>query len=232
VTSRELLGVVLRRWYLVLAGAALSFALLYVSVSQPTLHWTQFEVLVLPPVESVNPNNLQEAPYGITPMAGLLVAEINDGNHPLQMASSGTTLYGEGLRSGWEVEMRNVGSQWQPVYDAPVIDVQVVDPDPDEVARRSAQLVAELDTILRDRQDALGVRAQSKMTLRASPADPVVYEVGGSRSRAALAAALLGGSLTVLAVAWVDRLLLRRRRSTKVGPEAPTESDERRLVGV
>ena len=215
MTVRDLVGVLLRRWYLMLLGAGLSFAALFVSVQQPPIFWTQFEVVVLPPVESVSPNSLQDASYGITPMAGLIVAELNGGEQPRQFGSSSTTLYGEGERQGHRVRLRNIGTQWQPVYDAPVIDVQVVDADAATVLATAERLTEELDDILTGRQSELGVRPESRMTLEASPADPVVYQVGGSRSRAALAIALLGAASTSILVVLLDRWLLRRRESAR-----------------
>ncbi|WP_426241936.1 hypothetical protein [Nocardioides sp. LHG3406-4] len=213
MTARDLASLLLRRWYLMALGAAVSVGALVVSVQQPPIFWTQFEVVVLPPVESSNPNNLQDASYGMTPMAGLLVTELNDGRQPRQFGSSSTTLYGEGQREGYRVRLRNIGTQWQPVYDAPVIDVQVVDSDPDTVTGTARRLTDELGEILRGRQVDLGVRPESRMTLRASPADPVIYQVGGSRTRAALSIALLGASSTTILVVFLDRWLARRRRA-------------------
>lgn len=206
MTALELVGLLLRRWYVVVVCAALTLGGAAVLLDRPPVYFTQFEVVLLPPKESVNPNTLREDPYGMVPMAGLLVEEYNQGRHPLNMSTTETTLYGEGLDQGERVRMRNVGNQWLPIYSNPVIDVQVVDPDADRVEAEAARIARDLDGILDRRQDELGVRKASRMSTEMAPEDVVVQEISGSRSRTAAGLLLLGGSLTVVAVIWIERL--------------------------
>lgn len=210
MTAADLVGILARRWYLMVAGGLVWIGVLLLSVQSPPVHWTQFEVVLLPPREPVHPNSLEAPAYDITPMAGVIVADLNDGRHSLELASSGTTLYGEGLRAGHRVRLRDLGTQWQPVYD-PVIDVQVVGPAADQVMRQCDMLVSQLAEILRERQASLGVVPASRMTLQSSPSDPVIHQVGGSRTRSAGAITLLGATSTTILVVWADAFLLRRR---------------------
>ena len=212
MTVRELLAILFRRWYLMTLGATIALAAVFVSTHQPGVHWTRFEVVFLPPVERVaNPNSLERGPYDLTSMAGAVVTEYNAGRHPQQMSTAGTTLYGEGMRSGAAVRLHNSGSQWMQVHDRPVIDVQVVDEDPRRVARQAREIFEQLSAILLERQRDIGVRERSMMTAISSPAEPAVAHIGGSRSRAALATGLLGALVTTLLVVWVDRWLAARR---------------------
>ncbi|MDQ4110811.1 MAG: hypothetical protein M3306_06890 [Actinomycetota bacterium] len=206
MTALELVRLLLRRWYVVAVCALMTVGGSLVLLDRPPVYFTQFEVVLLPPKESVNPNTLREDPYGMVPMAGLLVEEYNQGRHPLNMSTTETTLYGEGLDQGVRVRMRNVGNQWLPVYNHPVIDVQVVDPDAARVEEEAARIARNLDKILDRRQDELGVRQVSRMSTEMAPEDVVVQEVRGSRGRTAGGLALLGGSLTVVAVIWLERL--------------------------
>lgn len=211
VTAAELIRLLVRRWYVVVFGVALTVGATAQLLERPPVHFTQFEVVVLPPLEPMSPNTLRQDAYGMVPMAGLMVEEYNQGRHPLNMSTTETTLYGEGLRRGHRVRMRNIGNQWEPVYQDPVIDVQIVDPHRDRVASEAARIVAELNAILERRQDELGVRPVSRMSTRAAPVHPSIQEVGGSRTRTVGGLALLGGAFTLLAVIWAERLSFSRQ---------------------
>jgi len=214
MTSRDFLRVVLRRWYVMLAGALLSLGVLVVFAhNHRPLYWTEFEMVVLPPVERLNANNLKDPTYDLTSMASLLVVEANDGIQPQQTATT-TLLVGEGIHRGTSVRLHNYGSQWQTYFTRPVIDVQVVDASPDVVRTRAAALQGRLTRLLRDRQQTMGVLPASRMTITSSPRTPVVTESIRSLSRAALAIALLGAGTTSAVVVYLDRFLLRRRRAS------------------
>lgn len=195
------------------------------SLHRPPVYFTQFDVDVLPPPQAVGNNKLQADPFGLAPVAGLLVEEFNHGHHPVNMSTTLTTLYGEGEYSGYRVRMRNEGNQWQPVYQHPVIDVQVVDSSPAAVTQQAHAIVADLTRLLSQRQNALRPASPLQLSLQAASTDPVVTEVGGNLPRAAGGLALLGGSLTLVALLWSDRVAdaVRRRRLThRVVPRSST----------
>lgn len=211
MTTAGVVRMLVRRWYLTLSGAVASLVVLWVAVHQPPVYFAQVDVLLLPPADTTQVNTLREGPYLLAPLAGLVAKDVNRGLQPSVTASPTTTLYGEGVREGERVRLRNQGSQWRPVFESGVIDVQVVGPEPDAVRDRIGSLVGDLDRALAERQEAARVAPPQRATLQGSPADPVVQQVGTSRMRAAGSVAVLGATLTFLAVAFVDRLLLRRR---------------------
>jgi hypothetical protein len=212
VTSGELLRLVLRRWYLMLLGAAISVAALYLITDRPGIYWTHFNVVLLAPVDKdYYPNKLENAHDQLAPMAGLLVADWNGVNRPPLTASSKTTLFGEGQRQGIQVRVPNEGSQWVPLYLSPNIDVQIVDSNPDTVAQEARRVSAELKALLQKRQDDLGIQPVMRITTMVSPADPTIEYVSGSRARAGLATGLVGVALTTIAVYWTDRWLVWNR---------------------
>lgn len=229
VTALELVGLLLRRWYVVAVCALLTLGGALVLLDRPPVYFTQFEVVLLPPKESVNPNTLREDPYGMVPMAGLLVEEYNQGHHPLNMSTTETTLYGEGLDQGERVRMRNVGNQWLPIYSHPVIDVQVLAADAGRVEEEAGRIARDLNRILDRRQDELGVRRESRMSIEMAPKDIVVQEITGSRGRTVGGLGLLGGSLTLVAVIWVERLS-RARAARLAPPREQTGSAGRELI--
>ena len=220
MTSRELLGVVLRRWYLMLLGAAISVVAVYLVTHRPGVYWTQVSVVVLAPVHKHYPNNLENPEDLLAPMAGVLVADWNGADRPLLAASGETTLFGEGQRRGIQVRVPNEGSQWQPLYLAPNIDVQVVDRDPETVAQETRRVSTELNALLEKRQDAMDIQTRARMTTIVAPAEPTIRYVSGSTARAALATAIVGAALTTIAVYWAERLLVRRRTRGALAKES------------
>jgi hypothetical protein len=211
MTSRDLLRLVLRRWYLMVLGAMLSLALLSVVWRAPGVYWTQFDVVLLEPTSRLNPNSIEDPRFSMAPMAGVMVTDVNGDHRVPVLASPDTTLYGEGLREGTRVRVPNTGSQWLPLYSQPRIDVQVVSRDPALVERRAQDATARLRAVLDRRQDELAVGPRVRMSTITSPRDPIIAHVTGNRSRAALGTALLGATLTTLAVCLLERLRIRRR---------------------
>ena len=140
-------------------------------------------MLLLAPVHKFYPNNLENPHDALAPVVGLLVADWNGVDRPPLMATGDTTLFGEGQRQGIEVRVPNEGSQWQPAYLTPNIDVQVVDSNPEIVAQQARRVSAELNGLLEARQDALGILPGQRLTTMVSPSDPTILYVSGSRTR-------------------------------------------------
>ncbi len=169
MTSRELLGVILRRWYILLLGAVVSVGALQVMTHRPGVYSAQFDVVILAPTYEYYPNKLGDPHYALAPIAGVLVRDWNRTNPPLLTASGDTTMLGEGRRQGVQVRMPNEGSQWLPRYNSPNIDVQVLGSDPAVVEAEAHRVYAELDRMLQQRQDALGVTRTVRLTSIMSP---------------------------------------------------------------
>ncbi|MDN5795492.1 MAG: hypothetical protein L0H79_07035 [Intrasporangium sp.] len=210
MTSRDLLLVVLRRWYLMLLGALLTVAALYVATHQSGVYFIRYTFTLLAPRNEFYQNQIQDPHVGMGAMAGLIVTEYNAGRREPLLASADTTLYGEGLRRGSRVRVPNYGSQWQPLLTTPDIDVQVVGPTQDEVRSEAQRIKARLAGILEQRQDDLGIAQTMQMTSLASPASPVVAYVGGSRGRVAVGVGAVGATLTTILVVQFDRWRERR----------------------
>lgn len=227
MTAGDLVAALARRWYLVIAGTLASMAAA-VLLHPSGVHWTQFELVLLTPANQQFPNTYRDPHFDLVPMASIIVTEMNHGHPPAVMGSSATTLFGEGLRSGSRVRLPNRGSQWLPLYPQPIIDVQVVGTDLQQVQHRSAELIEQARTILRERQAGYGIAPRDQITLQPSPADPITYFATGRRSRAAAATGLAGLALTIWLTWMYDdwrrthterrgRGQRRRRRSETIG---------------
>ena len=224
MTSRGLIALLARRWYLLLLGAALTVAGTYAATHRPGVYWAGYSVVVLAPTERYYDNSLVNAPYELSPITGVFVRQYTGAHPGLRTVSSETRLYGEGERSAVRVRMVNQGSQWKPLYAAPVIDVQVVDPSPQVVAARSAETLDQLQHLVQDYQDQAGVKASARITALPSADAGITYH-NGSRMRAAAASGVLGVSLTLLGIWWIDGLLARRRRPTPTVSRATTTEE-------
>ena len=230
MTAAELMRILVRRWYLTCLGAVVSMGVLVLSLQQPPVYFTQLDVVLLSPPDQSPINALRDGPHPLSPLAGLIVHDVNGGRPITEMASAVTTLYGEGVREGQRIRLRNHGSQWKPVFDVGIVDVQVVAADPEEVRSRATELVARLDEALLARQIDAGVAPPSRVTLESAPSDPVIQQVGVSRSRAAGSIAVLGAVLTFMFVAVADRWVARRRtrKSLLVQSTGPHKPDKPR----
>ena len=213
MTTMDLLRLVLRRWYLMVLGCVASVLVLHQSLHVPPVYFAQVKVVLLPPRDDLFPNYLEDPRFDMTPLAGVIVSDYNKGVRPPLLASSDTTLYGEGLRNAVQVRLANDGTQWLPIYSRPNIDVQVVGAQPAPVAAQAAEVGSELTALLQQRQDELGISSAMRVGALISPQEPVVVQIGGSRVRTLGSVALLGGALTAIAVVQFDRwVALRRRR--------------------
>lgn len=213
MTTSELLRLVLRRWYVMVLGAAVSVAILYGATHQPAVYWTQFNVVLLAPNNVDYPNYLKDPRFQLQPMVGVVVRDIHRNDTPVQTASADATLVGVGVHRGVQVRAPNFGSQWKPDFSANHLDVQVADDRAEAVAIRAEQVTEEISRVLDRRQDALGIAPDMRITAFASTGDPTIYQVSGSKVRAAAGVALAGATGTTIVVYWLEVWLTRRRRT-------------------
>ena len=222
MTSRELLRVLTRRWYVLVAGGVLTLAALVLVLERPGVYWTQMELVLVAPPEPYYPNTVADAPYSLAPLAGLLVSDWNGPRPPLLTSSSGTTLYGLGVNDGVQVRLPNQGSQFRPLFTAPTVDVQVVGRSADEVTARADRARTEIQTLLDRRQALAGVADRNRVRAISSPELLDVQHITGSRTRALASTGLAGAVGTALvAYGWDRAATSRRRRQQRTEAVAP-----------
>ena len=212
MTSRDLVMLMLRRWYVLVVGGLLALGVTYQATHQAPLFFTQYSIVLLPPQTEVFPNSMEDPHYGLSQMAGLVVSDYNNGERGTLIGSADTTLFGEGLRSGSRVRLPNFGSQWQPIYDKPNIDVQILGASQADVNKQAQEINDRVLSLLKKRQDGLGIVSTMRIGALVSPQGPVVTQVGGSRARGLLGIALVSVIVSMFAAVQFDRW--RRRRPT------------------
>lgn len=204
MTTRRLLWVAIRRWYVLLLGLAITAGGCWlVRAHAPVVYWSRTVVTVLQPGD--NPLHDDEG-SSLVGLASALVIRANGGPTETKTSSSSeTTLYGEGIESGSRIRLRDVGSQWTSSIPDPVIYLEAVSPSRDVVFKEINGTVDSLRADLAAVQDDLGVARDSRAFLQIAPEQPAVVQVGGDRTRAMAGTVAAGLVLTGLALYFVDR---------------------------
>jgi hypothetical protein len=228
LTARELLAAALRRWYVVVLGAALTVGAFAVVQRQAPVYFTQYNIVVVGPSGTEHSNVLENPRYGLQPLVGVISTDLNDGHPPLLTGDVDATMVGMGERTGVQVRVPNLGTQWRPLFSANYLDVQVAARTPEDVQALAAETSARVAELLEQRQDELGVPTNLRALAVPSSEDPIVYPVAGSRSRALGATGLTGIALTAALVFWLERWRPRRRPAPGTAPAAAATTTGRR----
>ncbi|GAA3632511.1 hypothetical protein GCM10022236_38840 [Microlunatus ginsengisoli] len=138
--------------------------------------------------------------------------ELNGHSIYQRTASSSTTLYGRGVRSGYEISVPSTGGQWQGSFNQPRLSVQVVDVSQERAEARLEQIVALIATTAQKRQDESGVSAVNRIVTVTAPEKPGFAYITGSHRREQAALLLLGSIVSAAAASWSATSCERRRR--------------------
>ncbi|MGO4383807.1 hypothetical protein [Specibacter sp. RAF43] len=207
MTRFELVRLLVRRWYVVLAVAVAT--VIGVGLLQPptVVYGAKVNVMFLPP-DGVLMDQTESLIY----FAALVERTFNQGHAAPRVSSASATLYGAGVRQGYSVSLFDTGGQWQTNFNRPVLQVEVVDSGAAAVQTQLDAIFTKIDTIARQTQAEAGVKPAKMIRSNQSPSPPVIVRVGGSRSRVAAGMLCLGLGFAVGACYYTDRILARRRR--------------------
>jgi hypothetical protein len=189
---------------LVVAVAALGVIIsgaLAVHVTRPAgVYWSNVQVHFLIPRSAANPNVLQTSSAGLVITAGAVEKIVADVRMP-RVIDPSSSLASQGVKHGVAVSLPNTGGQWANNFVDPWLEVQAVGSSVAEVSTASAQMVRRIDAALAELQTRAGVDARDRISTQLSPiSGPIVQYMGGSRSRAGLAALALGFALTTILI--------------------------------
>jgi hypothetical protein len=224
MTLREVLGVLGRRWYVLLAAVLVAVGAFFawhraggVWVATPVVTFLSPGSHILMPENGLKDQN-------IISFASTVAQEINNGHDPESFAADDAPLYGAGLRQGVRVSVPNVGGQWSTSYSDAEIIMQIVSTDKAWVEATQSRLLANVDLIAAAAQRENGIGADEQIVTNVMPLSTQVSRVTSGRSTtvealaALLFAAFLAGGWASVAV---DRALARPRRPRAARRESP-----------
>jgi hypothetical protein len=205
--------ILLRRWYVILAGVLVTAGLAYAAATViPARYDTTATVLMLPPETTVNGKRMN--PYlnlgGLEGAADVVSSAMGD--RTVQAA-----VAGEGL----DVEY-SLGRDY--TIAGPVILLEVTGATPSDALEAQEYLLGVLPERLDRLQEDLGVLPGSRITSQVITTSQEADTNRRSQIRAVLVAVVGGLGLTYLLTAFVDGVAMSRRRAraaTRPDPEQP-----------
>jgi len=214
MTIREVLSIMIRRWYIpvtLLACAALLTLMLArdgdVYTSRTVISFTRPTATSL----TLSNGNTDES---VIAFAGAVVQELNNGKTQTQYSMADAPYYGAGIREGALVDLANSGSQWVSEFRHADVEVHVVGRTSDWVNAVQEKLVDQVLSISTARQTSLGISPNEQITATIDPLTLKIDHVTAARkSQLAAGAAML--AVALLVSGWgatrFDRMRVRQR---------------------
>jgi len=207
MTRFELVRLLLRRWYVVLAVAVATVIGAGLVQHPASVYSAEVNVMFLPP-DGVLMDQTESLIY----FAAMVERDFNQGHTEPRVSSASATLYGAGVRKGYSVSLFDTGGQWQTNFNRPVLQVEVVDSSPAAVQTQLDAILAKIDSIAAQAQSRSGVASAKMIRSNQSPNPAVIVRAGGSRWRATAGMIFLGLGVAIGACYYTDRILASRRR--------------------
>ncbi len=215
MTTWSIFEVLRRRWYVLLATAAIGVIVFVNLEHQPGVFSTQTTVYFSSPGSGVS--IAQDWQRDSLVAFAAAVERIYDGGRPADRLGEGATLPGSGITEGSSVLLPNRGGQWQNSFATPGLSIKVSGPTSDWVKRELDTDIARISAIAKNLQDGQNVSDENRITTDVSPADPSLsYSAtsGSMRLRALAAFGVMGigiGIGAALAADIIARALRYRR---------------------
>lgn len=208
----DILGIALRRWYVVVAGLVITLAVVHHIQTRPGVYWARTSVVFLAPTSTANPNAIETTSGGLIQTTGVVARMVNGSRTRPQPVSPRVTLADQGVRDGISVFQPNIGGQWANNYESASLVIDVTGPSESIVRTRTQRAVTRIEHALRTLQDQEGVDRFNRITARPSNDPAQIHYDLGQPHRAEAVALLLGVGLTLTATVSLDGWLARRRR--------------------
>lgn len=209
MTSVGFLKACARRWYVVLAGFLATGVLVALAAGPNVVYFARTTVNILEP-DAGKTRIVGFHSADSIAVAHLLSARVNAGVHTPLASNPDVPLYAIGIQEGTHAQVRNIGGQWLSQVTEPVVDIQSVGHDSDEVSRNLRAQATRLSTELAAVEKQLNVPKGQTMELQLNPTDPVVTRVVTQQRRAQAGYGLFGIGLTLVATWAFDRWATRR----------------------
>ena len=219
MTLREFLGLLLRRWYIVVAALAIAAVVTVVFARDGGMFTSKTAVVfTLPDTTALNPGN-GNGDESLIAFAGAVAAQVTPGRPASRFYSrADAPLYGAGLREGVSIALRNDGTQWGTSYGAATIDVEIVGRTQEWVQKQQTDILSSIESVARSEQALAEVSGSQRIAVHVEPLTKAIQQIAPSRSaQIGAAVAMMGAALLVggWATLVVDRSATRRRLRTR-----------------
>ncbi len=214
MTPAQLLSVLRRRWYVLLAGLCCTgLAFVFLSQSAP-VYAAQSDLVFLEPGTPGQGRTLTGTePQTLIDFTAIVERQYLAGTKTSKLASPTASLFGTGIREGTSVGMLDTGGQWLSSFSRPVLSVQAAAPTPEKVAAEIDRVHAEVREVSDALQLEAGARPDALITVERAPEDLIITSFGKTRmgeAKALLVLAITGLGLSCAAAAAADALAGRR----------------------
>ncbi|TFD66792.1 hypothetical protein [Cryobacterium ruanii] len=214
MTTRNLLQILARRWYVVMV-VLIATGLLYATLARHGSYYSEVQVVFVAPGDvALAPFNDQRR-VTLVSFASAIESEIHNGR-PTNRLAEGAPLFGAGVDQGYQVLMPNRGGQWQYSFPDPVLTVRAVGPDPQWATATVDGLVTHITALVAQRQQSNGVPVVDTIHIEQVPNETTANYVGSStdaRARALVSLILVGLAVAAFLAVTIDRI------SQKVQPK-------------
>lgn len=200
----DMVGILIRRWYLVVAGALLTVAIVNPAVRTQDRFLASEVLMIQPPVSHYAPNPVT----GLYPSIAITAAVVAN---RLNTSDARDMFRSKGITGTYKFEPRNTGTRQEPRYV--IGSMSITHTGTDEMAglRALQVLKSTFEQELKAMQDEWNVKKDLRITV-AVLVPPTSTLLTHSSVRSLLGVGLLGVLVTVSVTFWTDTALRRRRQ--------------------
>ncbi|TFB89348.1 hypothetical protein [Cryobacterium luteum] len=207
MTTRNLLQILARRWYVVIV-VLIATGLLYATLARPGSYYSEVQLVFVAPGDvALAPFNDQRRET-LVAFAAAIASEMHNGR-PTDRLAERAPLFGAGVDQGYQVLLPNRGGQWQYSFPDPVLMIRAVGPTPQWVTTTVDGLVTRITALVADRQRGTGVPIVDAVHIERVPNETTVNFVGssaGAHARALASLLLVGLAVSAFLAVTVDRI--------------------------
>lgn len=200
-----------RRWPMLVVGLVATMLALYAVQSSRPVYYSRAECVFHVPSSFLVKNTLQVRGYDLVITAGVVAKRVNGMEALPKTSTMEATSVDRNVLDGTLITLPDHGNQWAPNYDTGALRIEVSAPTA-ELARERMdtafdQVAAELEEI----QDERGVKPTERITVQRSASVSVVHTLAGRPRAAQLMTVVLGLSMTLIGVGFLENRARRRK---------------------
>ncbi|MFE4588611.1 YveK family protein [Streptomyces laurentii] len=204
LTPEGFVGVLLRRWYVLLFTALVTAAACYPALRPPPRYQSSAVLVVKPPRTDNQPNQLTNLQPSLATVSYAVVQQ-------LQAPAGQAELRRAGAHGTFRLTPRNSGTSATPHYSIPTLQVEAEQPAPEEADRVVRAIVGVYSRHLTALQAGQDVPAGSLLTVDLLNR-PGTVALPPNRTRALAGSGALAGLVGVVCALWTERFAVARRR--------------------